>query len=257
MPGTEDAEPRSLVPVTEETMRQLLGFSVHDIDMYIAAFTHKSACRSPECTSYERLEFIGDRVVGFIVALYLYNKFPNENEGFLTRLKTKLVCSKFFSYLASQLGLHDYIIMNPRGLRTGQHKSPKIMEDVFEALCGAIFFSEGMHVLKPFVIHLIEKYVTDSYLMVEDNYKDAIMRYTHANHLPLPVYNVLNDPQNTKHGQFDVCVTIHGAWGRGRATTRKNAEQMAAMNLLKTLGLLGDDGHALVVNKNQAMAGIR
>jgi ribonuclease-3 len=141
--------------------------------------------------------------------------------------------------------------MHPRGLRSKQHQSPNILEDVFEALCGAIYLSEGIRVLKPFVIHLIEKLVSSSYLMVEDNYKDAVMRYTHANHLPLPTYQVLNDPQATKRGQFDVYVAINGAWGRGQAATRKNAEQMAAMNLLRSLGLIGPNGHALVINKNQ------
>ena len=95
--------------IDESVIKKLLGFKPKNIDLYRNAFVHKSIARDLNTDSYERLEFVGDSVIGLIVAQYLYEKYPGENEGILTRIRTKIVSSKGLSKLAQILELEKYV----------------------------------------------------------------------------------------------------------------------------------------------------
>lgn len=246
----QDHIPPEQVPITRDTMSRLLGFHVHKIELFERAFRHISACRHCKTDSYERLEFLGDRVLNFVIGKYLSDAFPDKDEGFLSRMTAKLVSGKCLSYLASQLDLGKFVVMK-RTVGAGFTTNARILEDVYEALLGAIYESEGLAVAKAFILATMEKFIDLDRLMIEDNYKDAIMRFTHSRSLPLPVYEVMNDPHVTKEGMFDIRVQLEGCFGRGQASTRKSAEQLAAMRLLLAMGLVAPNGHALVLNKNQ------
>lgn len=231
--------PAAVVPVlTRPALEHILGFKVVDFDKYASVFTHKSASRDAGRESYERYEFIGDSVINFVIAKYLYDKYPGADEGYLTRVRTKLVSGKCLSLLSWKLGLHQYIIMNQKALRQGWNANPRILEDVFESLVGAVYLDLGLMTAKTFLLNTVERFVDFADVVRDTNYKDILMRYAQAHALPLPEYRVMNDPQTSRQPMFDVVVHVHGSpYGRGVDGSKKGAEQAAAQQALAALGV--------------------
>ena len=224
-------------PLTREVLERILGFRVLDFDKYLSVFTHKSAVRDTGLQSYERYEYIGDAVLNFVVAKYLYDTFPHEDEGFLTRVRTKLVSGKFLATISERLGLQYYITMNRKAIQQGWYSNPRIMEDVFESLVGCLYLDLGLMTAKNFILAVIEQHSLDDILR-DTNYKDALMRFAHARGLPLPEYRVVNDPQVTRQPLFYVVAVLNGAvLGHGQDASKKGAEQKAAEMSLRHLGV--------------------
>ena len=236
--GVEGAT--SCQPLCRDTLERILGFRVIEFDKYLPVFTHKSAVRDTGRQSYERYEYIGDAVINFVVAKYLFDKFPDADEGFLTRVRTKLVSGKFLAGLSQQLGLQHYVTMNHKAIQQGWYNNPRIMEDVFESLIGCIYLDLGLMTAKTFLLAVIERYSKFDDVLRDTNYKDALMRFAQARGLALPEYRVLNDPQVTRQPLFHVVAILHGAaYGQGRDVSKKGAEQKAAQQSLLQLGLGG------------------
>ena len=135
----------------------LEGMPMHNINLYRNAFVHRSYCtmknddfesgneRCPsDCLplqemSYERLEFIGDSILGMVCATYLYERYPDQAEGFLSKLRTKLVNGKMLGYLSDKIGFPKYVLISKQVEEVHGRSNYKIMEDVFEAFIGAIY----------------------------------------------------------------------------------------------------------------------
>jgi ribonuclease-3 len=115
--------------------------------LYQRAFTHKSALKEYEqfTESFETLEFIGDSVLGFVITKFLFDRHESKQEGFLTKARTKLVRGETLAKIATKLGLEKLVIMDEKGMRNGWNNNPKILEDVFEALIGAIYHGYWSH----------------------------------------------------------------------------------------------------------------
>ena len=206
---------------------------------------------------YERLEFLGDAVVSIVVAKYLYERFPDENEGFLTKMRTKLVNGEMLGFLASKIGFGEYAIMSRhiedkcKG-RTSQH----ILEDIFEAFVGAMFldFNEidnynlldnfysgiGFQICEKFIMHVIEEHVDFSELILKNNnYKEQLTKYfnkTYDNPINFSepmVDGGLNDRLYTVNVLDDKNSII----GTGIGKSKKKAEQYACKDTLINLGL--------------------
>lgn len=238
-PPQSEATTASGRAVTRECLERVLGFRVVDFDKYLSVFTHKSAVRDTGRQSYERYEYVGDAVLNFVVAKYLYDRFPDSDEGFLTRVRTKLVSGKFLSGLSARLGLQHLVTMNRKAIQQGWYANPRIMEDVFESLVGCVYLDLGMLAARNFVIDVIERHSSFDDVLVDTNYKDALMRYAQARGMPLPEYRVLNDPQVTRQPAFRVMVVLDGrAYGSGADSSKKGAEQLAAEATLRQLGQL-------------------
>ena len=213
-----------------DKVNSLVGTKIKNLALYQRAFTHKSALKR-YCGltgSYETLEFMGDSVLGFIITKYLFDLYEEKQEGFLTKARTKMVRGKTLCEISKNLGLHKLIIMDEKGERNGWVTNDNIMEDVFEALVGAIYLDLGMVHAKNFVLGVFAKFETS---LEDDNYKDQLMRWCQVLKVPLPEYNVLNH----SNGIFSIQVVVDGLdCGCGFATTKKEAEQNAAQIVLKT-----------------------
>ncbi len=218
--------------ITKTEIESLIGTKVSNVNLYVQAFTHKSALKQyPDLKqSYENLEFMGDSVLGFIVTRYLYDKYSSEHEeGFLTKARTKIVRGTTLSSISERLGLYRWVLMDEKGIKKGWNRNPKILEDVLEALIGAIYMDLGIIHTKQFVFKLLESFPVD---MNDDNYKDQLMRICQNRRFELPVYNV--DTQ--VNGTFYVSVYVNSyLYGRGLGTTKKQAEQVAAYEAIKIL----------------------
>ena len=216
--------------LSRETLNALIGTKIKDINLYRRAFTHKSALKrySGLTSSYETLEFMGDSVLGFIITKHLFDLHEKEQEGFLTKARTKMVRGKTLCEISKVMDLDKLILMDEKGERNGWNTNEHIMEDVFEAFVGAVYLDLGMVHAKRFVLDAFTKVPTS---LVDDNWKDQLMRWCQALKYPLPEYR-LNGQTN---GQFFITVVVDGLdGGSGFASTKKQAEQNAAEIVLKT-----------------------
>lgn len=216
---------------------KLVGTKVKDISLYLRAFTHKSALKKYTLTeSFETLEFMGDSVLGFIITKMLFDKYENLQEGFLTKARTKLVRGNTLAHVAKVLNLDRWVLMDDKGYRNGWTSNDKILEDVFEALVGAIYLDLGLIHAKKFVLDIYNNpsIINMDHIMVDDNYKDRLMRYCQQSKVHLPLYNV----ENYDSKVFYVSVFVNEQKvGLGSANNKKQAEQNAAYEALNFLNI--------------------
>jgi len=234
--------------VTREQIQDILGMKIKNIMYYQRSLVHKSIYKAvkrytgPEpLQEYlnqhnERLEFLGDSVLGFIIANYLFNKYPDQNEGFLTRVKTKLVNGVQLSKLAKQIKLGDYILMSNHVQNIKGRNSQKILEDAFEAFLAAIFKDLGFDAVNSFVVNLINTLdFTD--VLLEDNYKDLLLKFIQINYKKCILDFSIVKTEGPPHKRiFTVVVLIDNKeYEQGIAKSKKQAEQNAAEKTLKKL----------------------
>ena len=215
----------------------LLGFMPDKIDLYELALVHKSAsipCENGASMNNERLEFLGDAVLGSIIADILYKYFPNKSEGFLTQIRSKIVSRESLNKLAVTIGL-DKQVMSNVNLNNNKH----IYGDAFEALIGAIFLDQGYAVTKTFIEdkifrnHInIEEVVT-----VETNFKSKLIEWAQKNKKDI----VFDTRENGLDEVMRLPVFVSevevekNMLGKGVGTSKKEAQQMAAKEALMQL----------------------
>ena len=196
--------------VTKPQIEQLVGTKIKNLDLYQKAFTHKSALKEYEQLneSFETLEFIGDSVLGFVITKFLFDQYESKQEGFLTKARTKLVRGETLANIAKILGLEKMVVMDEKGMRNGWNNNPKILEDVFEALIGALYMDLGLLHAKEFVLRIYNdpKYIDLNLIMVDDNFKDHLMRYCQLNNWQLPEYRVSGHHE----GIFYIDIYVNG-----------------------------------------------
>jgi ribonuclease III len=219
-------------PIDKFELEKLVGTKVNNLAIYQKAFTHKSALKRYTLTeSFETLEFMGDTVLGFIITKFLFDRYESKQEGFLTKARTKLVRGNMLASIAKRLALDRWILMDEKGIRNGWNHNEKVLEDVLEALIGAMYIDLGLVHTKKFVLGVFSDstLVNLDCIMIDDNYKDRLMRYCQANKLNLPEYTVVNHV----NGEFCMNVSVNGGTiGRGSAKTKKQAEQQSAYEAL-------------------------
>ena len=185
---------------------------VNHLEYFHQSFTHKSYVKKEvftdyilECSkkemgnpdnllelrpdSYERLEYFGDRVVKIVVSFYLFNRYPHEDEGFMTRLQTKIEDKKNLSILSKELGLGKYFIISKQIDNLNGRNMEKIHEDVFEAFMGALFLSNGFEPCCLLLLNLLETMIDYAdKLYCDNNYKDYLLRHHHKMKWKFPEY---------------------------------------------------------------------
>lgn len=190
--------------------------------------------------SYERLEFLGDSVIRLILSEYIYDRFPLEREGFMTKLRTKIESGKMLAELSRIIGLIDYVLISQSIEKNGRENNLEIMEDVLEAFMGALHLDGGYSVCKTFFVKLIENYIDISEAINnENNYKNVLMIYYHKWGWTAPEYQAKKKNSNNK---FVIAVKGYivlsdgtKEWANvaeGIGDTKKKAEQDAAKNAL-------------------------
>jgi ribonuclease-3 len=219
-------------PLNRLEIEKLVGTKVNNLAIYQKAFTHKSALKRYTLTeSFETLEFMGDSILGFIITKFLFDKYESRQEGFLTKARTKLVRGHMLADIAKKVELDKWILMDEKGIKNNWNNNEKVLEDVFEALVGAIYLDLGLLHAKKFVLGIFSdpNIVDLECVMVDDNYKDRLMRYCQANKLCLPEYSI----ESHTNGVFCMSVSVNGAvLGKGSAKNKKQAEQSAAYESL-------------------------
>tara|TARA_B110000285_G_scaffold214604_1_gene260148 strand:+ start:380 stop:1084 length:705 start_codon:yes stop_codon:yes gene_type:complete len=224
-------------PLDRGEIEALVGTKVVNLALYQQAFTHKSALKRYTLTeSFETMEFMGDSVLGFIITKFLFDRYNDEQEGFLTKARTKLVRGNTLAGIASTLGLDRFVLMDEKGERNGWVRNTNVLEDVFESFVGAIYMDLGLLQAKRFVLDVFTNpQIVDLGIIDEDdNYKDILMRWCQARKFDLPEYTQISHTQ----GVFVIQVCVRGeVCGVGKARTKKAAEQSSAQMALRELSV--------------------
>lgn len=224
------------------TVEALVGASVGGLDVYRQALRHRSAVRGQRDShrhSNERLEFLGDAVLGLVVGDHLYRAFPEGDEGFLSRLRAKLVSGVALAAWAQEIGLGALLDMSAEMRHQGGERHASLLADSFEAVIGAIYLDLGLDAARAF-IHRTILDARDLTALSEnhDNYKSVLLERAQAAGWPQPVYGVLNAEGASHARTFTVEVSLRGeAYGIGQASSKKQAEQHAARAALERLSL--------------------
>jgi ribonuclease-3 len=213
----------------------IVGTKINNLSFYQRAFTHKSALKKYTLNeSFETMEFMGDSVLGFVITKLLFDKYEQRQEGFLTKARTKLVRGNTLAHIARYLKLDKWILMDDKGIRNEWNKNEKVLEDVFEAFIGAIYLDLGMVHAKRFILNIFndEKIINMNNLMIDDNFKDQLMRWCQSKKIELPMYPILSH----QNGIFSVSVLVNNVvMGWGSAKNKKQAEQNAAYQAVERL----------------------
>lgn len=234
-------------PVNRQDLHAIFGFDVNDINNYQQAFVHKSAMKTTGMDSYERLEFLGDSVISLAVNEYLFTKYPDQREGFMTRLKTKLVSGACLAELADRLHLDNHIVMNKKALDEGWSSNRKIMEDCLEALVAALHIDMGAATSRRFVTTLLERYIDFDSLQLMTNAKDGLMAYCQQHKVNLPEYVMIEVPSNSMV-KFAIQTFVDGvSLSIGTGQNKKDAEQVSAQVALENLGVPHQEPRAYVL----------
>lgn len=228
----------------------------NNIDIYRNAFVHKSYCTRKnenfmngnvncpkDCLplqeeSNERLEFLGDSILGKVVGAYLFERYPDENEGFLTKMRTKLVNGKMLAHLSEIVGLKQFIILSKQIEDGDGRGSPNILEDAFEAFIAAIYLDfkdKGDEMARTWILSVIEQNLDFAELIRQNNnYKDIFLKYFHQNFDYAPKFYEMKVDIVNGQKRFSVCIKDNkgNVMSIGHGATKKEAENDAAKNAL-------------------------
>ena len=223
-------------------LEKILNFQIQPQhrELFERALRHRSIVDHNKFEShetYERLEFLGDAVLDLIVTEILFEKYPTENEGFLTKLRAKIVRGDTLFKLAKELKLNEILEVGERASGQGIELSKSVLSDVFEALTAAIYISKGYTEAHRFVNHTLNQFLDFEEIVTNiDNNKSMLMEYSQSEKLKLPRYVVLSEQGPGHDKTFHVAVYIGDEkLGEGTGKSKKNAEQMAARNALQKI----------------------
>ncbi len=225
---------------TKARLEQMLGESIRDLSLYEQALRHRSIKPNQpgsRLNSNERLEFLGDAVLGLVVAEYLYELFPGEMEGFLTPLRAKLVKGSALTNVARSLSLGAAIEMSSRAAQHGGRDQDALLADALEAVIGALYLDRGLHITKRFIHRsMLEGVNLEALAARQDNFKSLLQEYAQARGWPHPTYTVV-DTKGPPHSRvFKVAVDVgNQVRGKGHAPSKKEAEQLASRAALSKL----------------------
>jgi len=221
--------------VDVEACQRRVGYTFHDPGLLVSALTHASGAQH-RLASNERLEFLGDAILGFVVCERLFRLFPDSLEGDLTRIKSVVVSRETCSRLSEQLGLVDFLIVG-KGLAVNRPVPASVLSDLFESLVAAVYLDGGMEAVRPLVERLLEPEIEQvASGALGSNHKSLLQQWAQRDFGVTPTYEVLRESGPDHSKSFYVTAQIGArqyspAWGRNK----KEAEQRAASNALLEL----------------------
>ena len=227
-----------------ETLKDLmarLGYEFRDAGLLKKALTHSSYANEGRqgLQSNERLEFLGDSVLGLVAANYLFRRETGP-EGELTKLRAAVVCEKALCSYSRELGLGDYLLLGKGERLTGGAERPSILADAFEAVIAAMFLDGGLEPVRGFVLRFVEKEANNQRKRHFKDYKTTLQEIVQQNPEEKLEYVLTGESGPDHSKQFVVEVHLNSnVIGTGRGRSKKEAEQQAAREALKLMGYDG------------------
>ena len=217
-----------------DTLCRSIGYSFGNEQLLNTALTH----RSVGSRNNERLEFLGDAILSFVISAELYQRFPDADEGALSRLRASLVKGDTLAIMARDLKLGDYLNLGSGELKSGGFRRESILADALEAVFGAVYLDSDIDTIRTLILRLYDERIAAA--TPQANLKDPktrLQELLQARHQPLPTYNVVSMEGEAHAQTFVVSCEVEGLSEitHGTASSRRRAEQAAAEQALKLL----------------------
>lgn len=218
-----------------EKLSKILGYHFSDTGLLQEAITHRSGGK----INNERLEFLGDSIINFVIASALYERFPKAKEGELTRMRAGLVKGETLAQLARDLQIGDFLTLGIGEKKSGGFERDSILADAMEAITGAIFLDSSMEICQRHLLvwfqERLEKLVPGD--PIQKDPKTQLQELLQAQHLPLPEYQIIQVKGDPHNPIFEVqCfVTLLDNPIVGTGSSRRRAEQEAALQAIKAI----------------------
>ena len=250
------------VDIKESELKAILGhdIKIKNIDLFRKAFVHRSYCtrknenfvdgnvKCPDnCIplqeeSNERLEFLGDAVLNLIVGKYLFERYPDENEGFLTKMRTKLVNGNMLAHLAKLLNVSPFLIISKQVEDNNGRQNKNILEDCFEALLGAMFLDSNTDIqpVYDWFVNFIEENIDFTELItLNSNYKDIMLKHYQQTFGYMPRFFALDTETKNNMKVYYMCLKNNDGViiAKGKGSTKKQAENDCAHGALLAVGI--------------------
>ncbi|ETS33458.1 ribonuclease III [Photorhabdus temperata] len=223
-------------PIVINRLQRKLGYTFDQHDLLVQALTHRSASSKHN----ERLEFLGDSILSFVIANALYHRFPHVDEGDMSRMRATLVRGNTLAELAREFELGECLRLGPGELKSGGFRRESILADTVEALIGAIFLDSDIQAIERIILSWYETRLNE--ISPGDKQKDPktrLQEYLQGHHLPLPSYLVVMVRGEAHDQEFTIHCQVSGIEQpvKGTGSSRRKAEQAAAEQALKQLEL--------------------
>jgi ribonuclease-3 len=228
--------------ITLQEMAQRLGLTFHDLHLFRRALIHRSYVNEhPEVLQdNERLEFLGDAVLDFLVAAWLYHHFPEMAEGALTRMRAALVGNQQLAEFSRQIGLGNLILLGRGEIDGGGRDRAPLLGSLFEALVGAIFIDQGIPAVEQFVNPLLE---SGSRQILEEQKdqdpKSILQEWVQSQGLGTPQYRTVSSEGPDHEKIFTIEVSVNGqVYGQGQGPSKRIAAKEAARTAIQLTGIM-------------------
>ena len=222
--------------IKENALKKLektIGYSFNNFDLLKQAMTHRSALGAHN----ERLEFLGDSILSFVVSTDLYLRFPKVDEGDLSRMRATLVCGKMLAEIGREFDLGECLILGPGELKSGGFRRDSIIADSVEAIIGAVFLDADIDAVNTIVLKWYDSRLkTIEPGIGQKDPKTRLQEHLQSRKQPLPVYEVIEVKGEAHNQQFTMSCSIEGIEAvQGKGTSRRKAEQITAQKMLNLI----------------------
>jgi ribonuclease-3 len=256
---SRDRQAKSLIEKLHSTgfdfvqFEEALQYRPRKWKLFLQALIHRSYLQliDERWESNERLEFLGDAILSFVVAENLYRNYPDMEEGNLTKLRSRLVNRKILAQRSKDLHLSDFLLLSTSAAQSIDSGSESIIADAFESIVGALYLDGGFVAAKKFIYtSLLKNSDVFNSAKMDDNYKSRLLEYAQARSLGIPRYSVTLEEGPEHDRRFTVEVFIGSkSWGSGSGRSKKEAEQSAAAFALEHIQHLEVNFH--IENMNE------
>ncbi|MEZ8158034.1 ribonuclease III [Vibrio splendidus] len=217
-----------------DKLERKIGYQFNDADLIHLALTHRSAAGKHN----ERLEFLGDSILSFVIADDLYHRFPKVNEGDMSRMRATLVRGHTLAELGREFELGDYLKLGPGELKSGGFRRDSILADAVEAIIGAVYLDSDTEVVRRIILSWYQSRLEPIQPGVsQKDPKTRLQEFLQGRRNPLPVYTVTNIKGEAHNQEFTIECEVAGVDKPviGKGTSRRKAEQAAAETALEQL----------------------
>jgi len=221
------------MPNDVEKLEKIIGFKFQNSELLTKALTHRSyAAETGSHEHNERMEFLGDSILAAVVADYLYQKYPDQDEGRLSQLKSQIVSRQNLAQWAKKIKLGNFILISKGEEASGGRKRDSLLSNAMEAVIAAIYLDGGFMPAKKFIFNYL---IQQRRLVIHDT-KSKLQEYIQSVYRTLPEYKVLKEEGPDHQKVFEIGVYLKkNLLGSGTGHSKKEAEQVAARKALKTL----------------------
>lgn len=208
---------------------------VNSNPIFKLAFTHPSAIKNSKLESYQRLEFLGDKILGFVLVEMLLDKYPNEEEGVLSVMLSNLVCTDTLAEISLSLGLGELLIIDRGEESLGGRENKKNLEDCLEALIGAVYQVYGMDEVKKFICEHWEEFISDKMKIESRDPKSKLQEELHKLGHGLPEYKFISEVGESHSPEFKYELEFGEYKVEAVASSKKEAQKLCAQKMLALL----------------------